>query len=381
LTPTLAVLVVAAACGDDSGGSGQGAVAAAEARLSNAQADLTETQGALTAANEKFCDEAADYVSALDRYGKLLTDEAVTVGDIKTGGADLVAPRDSVTSAATAVKQTQSDVSAAEQELADAQAALANAQASAASAPATATAAPTSSTTTLVPPATIDRVKQAESDFTQASAGITDTTPVVQASVEFSSAAFALEIAWLQVLNDAGCLADDQQAAAVTQVSDYTVALQTQLQAADYYQGAIDGIYGPQTVEAVKQFQAASGLPATGLVDPATALALEKQAAAEAKTQTTVLQTILKLTGFWDGPIDGTTTPELTDALKAFQTELGVEPTGVVDPPTLAAFLEALATVQSAVTGTTTTSVASETTAAGSTAPPLTTAPAPPSTT
>ncbi len=53
----------------------------------------------------------------LDRYGKLFTDSNATVGDVKTGGADLVAPKEAVTSSATAIDAAQSDVVKAEQEL------------------------------------------------------------------------------------------------------------------------------------------------------------------------------------------------------------------------------------------------------------------------
>ncbi len=55
------------------------------------------------------------------------------------------------------------------------------------------------------------------------------------------------------------------------------------------------------------------------------------------------MQQTLKLAGFWDGPVDGEWTPELTDALKEFQTELGVEPTGTVDAATIAALEKAIA--------------------------------------
>ncbi len=371
----------AAACGDDSG-SGQGSVAATEAaapeaRVTAAQDALTKAQSDLVAANESFCTEATDYVTAIDRYGKLFTDSKATVGDIKTVGADLGAPRDSVSAAADAVGAAQDAVVAAEQELADAQAALANAQASAAGQPATATAAPPSPTTTVVPPATINRVTQAEADLEDAATGITDQTPLVEATVEYHSAAFALEVVWLKLLADAGCLSDEQQAQAVAQVTEYTIVLQTQLEAGGYYTAAIDGIYGPLTVEAVKQLQTDKGLPVTGLVDMATALALEKDAAAQAVTQTIVLQTVLKLTGFWEGEIDGKWTPELTDALKAFQTELGVEPTGAVDVATLAAFQEALAALQGSATSSTTTAAAQTTGAPGSTAAPTTAASVP----
>ena len=63
-------------------------------------------------------------------------------------------------------------------------------------------------------------------------------------------------------------------------MTEYTAALQADLQATGYYKGAIDGIYGPKTVDAVEQLQTDSGLPPTGLVDQATALALDKKLAA-----------------------------------------------------------------------------------------------------
>jgi len=214
---------------------------------------------------------------------------------------------------------------------------------------------PAPTTTTVVPPASLNRVKQAEADFAAAAAGITDSTPIVEAAVELNSAAFALEASWLKLLSDAGCLTDEQQSAAAQKLVEYTVALQTELQAGGYYQGDIDGIYGPQTLAAVKQVQTDAGLPVTGLVDQATALAMDKKAAGNALLQTTALQTVLKLTGYWAGPVDGKWTPDLTDALKTFQTDLGVEPTGVIDPATLAAFELAVETAQSAPPPSTTT--------------------------
>jgi peptidoglycan hydrolase-like protein with peptidoglycan-binding domain len=54
------------------------------------------------------------------------------------------------------------------------------------------------------------------------------------------------------------------------------------------------------------------------------------------------VQQTLKLAGYWTGPVDGTWTAALTDALKSFQTDLGVEPTGTVDAATIAAVERAL---------------------------------------
>ena len=164
---------------------------------------------------------------------------------------------------------------------------------------------------------------------------------------------------------DAGCLTDAQQAEAVKQVTAYSVELQTDLATAGYYNGAVDGIYGPITLAAVEQLQTDSGLPVTGLVDQATALALEKKLA-KASLQTAALQSILKLTGYYSGPVDGKWTPELTDALKQFQTASGLAETGAVDAATMAAFQQAIAEIASSSATTTT----PETTAAGSTEAP-----------
>ena len=76
-------------------------------------------------------------------------------------------------------------------------------------------------------------------------------------------------------------------------------------------------------------------LPVTGTVDKATAAALEEDVAAaggataqEEVVATTAVQQTLKLAGFWDGPVDGEWTPELTEALKEFQTAAGRETHG-----------------------------------------------------
>jgi peptidoglycan hydrolase-like protein with peptidoglycan-binding domain len=355
----------------------QDLVGAADARVVTAQANLTTASESLTTASEQFCGEASSYVAAIDRYGKLFTDSTATVGDVRAGGTDLAEPRESVTAAADAVATAQDELLAAQQELAAAQLALEEARATAASAPTSAITTVPATTTTLVPTATISRVKQAEEDLARVSEGITDATPLTEATAEYNSAALALEVAWLQVLSEAGCLTDEQQAEAVAWLTDYTVALQTQLQQAGYYTGPVDGVYGPQTVEAIEQLQSDSGLPVTGLVDMATARALEarlaelgQQASDAARTQTAAVQTALKLTGFWPGAIDGVWTDELTVALQNFQTALGVPPTGAVDAATLAAFQEALATIRDIVTSTTTTSTTTTTT---TTLPPTST--------
>ena len=205
----------------------------------------------------------------------------------------------------------------------------------------------------MAPAATVNRVEQAEAEFSAAQQGITDETPLSQASQQFNAAAVALEMSWLRLFSDAGCLTDEQQEQAEAAVRDYTTALQTSLRDAGYYDGEVDGVYGPATVDAVEALQKAHGLPSTGTVDKATADALQADLAAkggaaaqQALASTAAVQQTLKLAGFWDGPVDGEWTPALTEALKEFQTELGVKPTGTVDAATIAALEKAIAKAQ-----------------------------------
>jgi predicted lipoprotein with Yx(FWY)xxD motif len=323
---------------------------AAEARVEEAEAGASDAANALAEAGDQFCSEAEGYVEALDRYGKLFTDDVATVGDVNAAGADLVEPRETVAGAIEDYELARTALADAEQELIDAQAALAAAIAIASSVPVSSTEPDAVTTTTIVEPVVIERVEQAEDDLARIARGITDATPLAEATAEYNSAAFALQIVWLQLLADAGCFADEQQAEALEQVTAYTTTLQTELQLVDYYDGAIDGIYGPATVEGVKRLQADSGLPETGFVDMATAAALDEllaaldlQTAAADLTHTAAVQTVLTLAGFWLGPVDGEWTDELTAALQEFQIALGVEATGVVDTATLAAFQQAFA--------------------------------------
>jgi len=375
----MSVSLLAVACGNNNGPAGetspatsasQDPVAAAQARVSDAETGVSGAQTALTSAHQNFCGAAKGYVETLDRYGRVFTDRSATVGDVQTLGADLVAPREEVVTSAGAVETAKTDLAAAQQELVDAQAALAAAIATASSVPVSSPTPTTVTTTTLVPTATIERVQQAEDDLARTARGINADTALVDAGAAYNSAALALEIAWLNLLVDADCVSDQRQADAMAQLTAYTTALQTQLKQAGYDPGPIDGIYGPQTVAAVDKLQADSGLPVTGFVDEATARALKAKLDAvgqQAATQTTVLQTILTLTGFWNGPIDGQWTDALTQALIALQTKLGVSPTGEVDAATVAAFqqaLPALATPVTSVTTATGTTTATETTTA-----------------
>jgi len=345
-------MLVAAAC--SSSGSGTGKVKAAEKHVSDAQKALSDAQSNLSAKTTEFCQTSQGYIIALDRYGDVLIQTAPTVGDVSAVGADLQQPAEDTVASAQAAVSAQQQVVAAEKALADAKAALSTAQA-AASGTSTKPASPTTTTpsptaTPLAPPETVNRVKQAEADFAAARSGITDQTPLDQASQQLNAAAVALEMSWLQLFADAGCLTDEQQNKAEAAVRDYTTSLQKSLAEAGYYQGEIDGVYGPATIDAVEALQKAHGLPVTGTVDKATSAALQGDllakggaAAQQAQALTAAVQQTLKIAGFWTGPVDGNWTPALTEALNKFQTELGVKPTGTVDAATIAALEKAIA--------------------------------------
>lgn len=336
------VAVALSAC---SGGSSS----IADARVTAKEKALKDAQGAAASAKQGFCTAAIDYVTAVDRYGDLLNQTAPTVGDVKAAGRDLEQPREDVVAAGEAAVVAQQAVAQAEQELSDARARAASATASDTATPA-GPSSPSPSASASVPPATVTRVKQAEAEFATAQQGISDQTPLRQAAQQFNAAAVALEMSWLALFHDAGCLTGESQQAAVTAVRDYTTALQQSLTDAGYYAGKVDGVYGPSTVQAVQTLQKAHGLPVTGTVDKATDAALRSDlqakggaAAQQALASTAAVQQTLKLAGFWDGPVDGQWTPALTDALKLFQTHLGVPATGTVDAATIAALEDAIA--------------------------------------
>ncbi len=353
-TVALAVVALVTAVGC-SGDPTDASVTAAQVRVTTKENALADAQREATSAQAAFCSATTDYVTALDRYGDILTATAPTVGDVKDAGSDLEQPGAAAADAASAVVDARGAVATAEQELADAHAALAAAEAAAAgtttepSDKASSTG-PTPTTT----PVEVTRVQEAQTEFDAARTGISDQTPLRQAAEQFNAAAVALEMAWLQLLGQSGCLSDEQQQQATETVSGMTKTLQQALADTGYYEGKVDGIYGPKTVDAVQALQKANGLPQTGTVDKATEQALRSElaakggAAAQAETASTAaLQQTLKLAGYWDGPVDGQWTDALTDALSELQADLGVKVTGTVDAATIAAFEKALAAATS----------------------------------
>jgi len=341
------IAALALAVGGLAGCSGElDPVGAAQAQVTAKEKAVSDAETAFTDASQRFCQASETYIVAIDRYGDILNDTAPTVGDVKAAGSDLARPQAAAIDSAQAALDAKQHLDTAKQELADAQVKLEEAKAGSTGTPAPVEQ-PTA--TSVVPTATVERVEQAESEFETAQDAVTDDTPLAFAAEQFNAAAVALEVSWLRLFADAGCLSDEQAQQATAAVSAYTATLQQALTDAGYYTGPVDGVYGPDTVAAVENLQTANGLPVTGTVDKATADALQAAleavhgaASQEAVAATAAVQQTLKVAGYWDGPVDGVWTPELTTAIQEFQTALGVEPTGAVDAATIAAFQQAI---------------------------------------
>jgi len=316
----------------------------------------------VAAAQEQFCSDVADYIETIGQYGGLFEDVELTVGDVRSAGEELAPGREAVIDAANVF---------AEAVEADPESGV---------------------SIEIVEPESIEAVEDAEAAFERAS-DIDDRTGVVDAGVRFTSAAYQLEVAWVRLFADAGCLEGDAEAQAEAQqwVSDYVSAIQADFRTIGYYTGEIDGVYGPQTIAAVEQFQIDRDLPVTGLVDPATQAALQVELAGRQSAQVGALQAVLVATGHYSGPVDGVWTPAVEEALKALQEDLGVPVTGVVDAATLRAMEAALAAAGNApappstdttipTTPATTVPAEATTTTAAPAATTTTAAPAPPTT-
>jgi len=124
-------------------------------------------------------------------------------------------------------------------------------------------------------------------------------------------------------------------------------ALQVGLHLRALYAGPIDGVFGPQTAVAVRSFQRAEGLPASGFPGPLTRASLGGSADAELGARplrqgmsgwdVAALQFLLAWHGFPSGAFDGRFGDRTEAALLAFQAWAGVPPVGIAGPRTVAA--------------------------------------------
>jgi peptidoglycan hydrolase-like protein with peptidoglycan-binding domain len=124
-------------------------------------------------------------------------------------------------------------------------------------------------------------------------------------------------------------------------------ALQVALRAHGAYAGPVDGIAGPATMSALRNFQARNLLLPDGVVGPATRRALGALGAPAFGTRAMApgargwdvsqLQFELHAKGFLTGVIDGDYGAETADAVQRAQTQASLPADGIAGPATLAA--------------------------------------------
>ena len=114
-------------------------------------------------------------------------------------------------------------------------------------------------------------IPDGQSQFAAACLGQPGTPGLLQQSVGLMASQLATE-------RDIALIKARQQGSANPSLVDQVIAAQTELKRRGLYAGQIDGLAAGKTIDAIRRFQAASGLPPTGLLDPPTlALLLPQQ--------------------------------------------------------------------------------------------------------
>lgn len=131
-------------------------------------------------------------------------------------------------------------------------------------------------------------------------------------------------------------------------------AIQQRLNDLGFNVGAVDGIFGPKTLAAVKAFQGLNGLTADGIVGPKTWRALLGAATpspsghliqygSQGEAARAVQQRLNQL-GYHVGAVDGIFGPKTLASVKAFQSSHGLTVDGIVGPKTWHALFGTAAT-------------------------------------
>lgn len=123
--------------------------------------------------------------------------------------------------------------------------------------------------------------------------------------------------------------------------------LQMNLNALGYGAGSVDGVFGNGTKNAVIRFQKANGLSADGMAGPKTIQKMNSIA--------TNLQANLNKLGYNCGSTDGLLGPNTTRAIRNFQSANKLSIDGMAGPKTLSKIQEKLKSVQTTSTPTSTT--------------------------
>jgi peptidoglycan hydrolase-like protein with peptidoglycan-binding domain len=128
-------------------------------------------------------------------------------------------------------------------------------------------------------------------------------------------------------------------------------AVQARLRDAGEYHGAVDGVWGPDSVSALQRFQADHQLQTTGQLNQATAAALNLDPAAFLGVQQAsvplgpspdklsassvrTIQDRMRRVGFYNGGVDGMWGQSTQTAIQRFQENRGLQPNGQLTAPT-----------------------------------------------
>ncbi|HBC91378.1 MAG TPA: hypothetical protein DCZ10_00340 [Pelotomaculum sp.] len=119
-----------------------------------------------------------------------------------------------------------------------------------------------------------------------------------------------------------------------------TAAMQKSLAGLGYEPGPIDGIFGPKTKRALTGFQKSQGLPADGVVNFQTIMALTTSGSGSENFTAILVQKKLTDLGYEPGPNDGIWGPKTRKALMKFQIRNRLLPHGIIDPQTIRLLLD-----------------------------------------
>ena len=108
-----------------------------------------------------------------------------------------------------------------------------------------------------------------------------------------------------------------------------------------FYDGPVNGVYGPRTTAAVKRFQARAGLPVDGIAGPQTMGAINLALGNDSTDAVDLLQTTLKGLCYYGGNVDGIFGSGTEAALIAFQKAEGLSADGRYGPKTAVALAKA----------------------------------------
>jgi peptidoglycan hydrolase-like protein with peptidoglycan-binding domain len=164
---------------------------------------------------------------------------------------------------------------------------------------------------------------------------------LVRTSVFAVGAGIAVNALFLQSgPHPAPLFAEPGGSAAATEPDPLVAAAQRELRRAGYYQGAIDGIPGPQTEAAILRLERAAGFATTGAIGPELVRAASTPerrepphnasaaGAALSENHVAAIQHALARAAYGPLPADGIVGPQTREAIRRFQADHGLPVTG-----------------------------------------------------